>query len=63
MVIARTVSSRAVTPACDARSSRVRYRRYMGGNAVFVWIMLGLAAVVLILIALYVDSWRRKDDA
>lgn len=35
----------------------------MGGNAVFVWIMLGLSVVVLVLIALYVDSWRRKDDA
>jgi heme exporter protein D len=35
----------------------------MGGDAVFVWIMLGLAVVVLVLIAVYVDSWRRKDDA
>jgi heme exporter protein D len=35
----------------------------MGGTAVFVWIILGLAAAVLVGIALYVDSWRRKDDA
>jgi heme exporter protein D len=35
----------------------------MGGNAVFAWIILGLALAVLILIAVYVDSWRRKDDA
>jgi heme exporter protein D len=35
----------------------------MGADAVFVWIILGLAVAVLILIALYVDSWRRKDDA
>lgn len=35
----------------------------MGGNAVLVWIMLGVAVVVLVVIALYVDSWRRKDDA
>jgi hypothetical protein len=31
----------------------------MRGNAVFVWIFLGLATVVLVLITLYVDSWRR----
>jgi hypothetical protein len=32
----------------------------MGGDAVFVWIFLGLAFAVLIAIVLYVDSWRRK---
>jgi heme exporter protein D len=34
----------------------------MGGDAVFVWVILGLAVAVLILIALYVDSWRRRND-
>jgi heme exporter protein D len=32
----------------------------MGRDAVFVWIMLGLSVVVLVLIALYVDSLRRR---
>jgi hypothetical protein len=32
----------------------------MSGTALFVWIFLGLAAVVLVVITLYVDSWRRK---
>jgi len=34
----------------------------VGSNVVFVWIMLGLAVVVLVAIALYADAWRRKDD-
>ncbi|GGM37897.1 hypothetical protein GCM10007977_044240 [Dactylosporangium sucinum] len=64
--------TKSVVIAADATKSLVRatprigtprYRRCMGGNAVFVWIILGLAVAVLILIALYVDSWRRKDDA
>jgi heme exporter protein D len=45
------------------RAGGPRYRRRMGGDALFVWIMLGLSVVVLVLIALYVDSWRRNDDA
>jgi hypothetical protein len=32
----------------------------MAGDAVYAWIILGLAVAVLILIALYVDSWRRR---
>jgi heme exporter protein D len=45
------------------RTAPHRYRRRMGADAVFVWIILGLAVAVLVLITLYVDSWRRKDDA
>ncbi|GLL07983.1 hypothetical protein GCM10017581_097430 [Dactylosporangium matsuzakiense] len=45
------------------RRRLLRYRRRMDGSAVFVWIILGLAVAVLIIIALYVDSWRRHDDA
>jgi hypothetical protein len=35
----------------------------MEGDGVFAWIVLGLAVAVLVLLALYVDSWRDKDDA
>ncbi|GAA4255607.1 hypothetical protein GCM10022255_065110 [Dactylosporangium darangshiense] len=45
------------------RAGRRGYRHAMGGDAVFAWIVLGLAVAVLVLLALYVDSWRDKDDA
>jgi hypothetical protein len=32
----------------------------MSGSALFVWILLGVAAVVLVGITVYVDSWRRR---
>jgi hypothetical protein len=32
----------------------------MAGDAVFVWIFLGLAFAVLVAIALYVNAQRRK---
>ncbi len=40
----------------------------MSGNAVIVWIFLALAAAVLVVITVYVDSWRRvprgdRDDS
>jgi len=38
----------------------------MNGNAVFVWVFIGLAMAVLVVITLYVDKLRRRlprDDA
>ena len=34
----------------------------MSGSAVLVWVLLSLALVVLVGIALYVDSWRRGPE-
>lgn len=48
---------------CVRRPARVSFGTVAGmrPDAVLVWIILGLAVTVLLLIALYVDSWRRKD--
>jgi hypothetical protein len=62
------IAADAIKPVCHScvrRPARLTFGTVdvMGGNAVLVWIMLGVAVVVLVVIALYVDSWRRKDDA
>ena len=50
----------ASTRRSDSFSLTAAYRRIMAGDAVFVWIFLGLAFAVLVAIALYVNAQRRK---